>query len=162
MWKRLLILALVVACDQQPAPRAVSHEWITFEGSWTTTGTRHILDFAPGERAGVFDVGGTLMLTSSSRDIVGFNAQAIGFSDSRDGLVGRCTWTDERGDRIFSEIKGGPLGAGSRITGTFVGGTGRFSGITGEYELQWQYVVDSEDRSIAGRATGLKGRAKIR
>src|SRR5258705_3745874 len=124
MWKRLLILALAAACDQQPAGPASPDGWITFEGSWTASGTRHVLDFGAGERAAVFDLTGTVLLTSSSRDVTGFRAQAIGFSDSR-GLTGRCTWTDERGDRVFSEIKGGPLGAGGRIEGTFVGGTGR-------------------------------------
>ena len=160
MWKRLLILVLAVACDQRPDPPA-SQGWISFEGTWTASGTRRVLDLGSGGRSAVFDLSGAVLLTSSSRNVTGFRAQAIGFSDGA-GLVGRCIWTDERGDKVFSEIKGGSLGAGNRIEGTFVGGTGRFEGVSGEYTLQWQYVLESDDGAIGGRAVGLKGRARIR
>ena len=37
--------------------------------------------------------------------------------------------------------------------GTFLGGTGRYAGVTGEYSFQWQYVVDSDEGSVSGRAS---------
>ena len=53
------------------------------------------------------------------------------------------------------------MGTGNRIVGTFLGGTGRFAGITGEYSFQWEYVVESEDGAVSGRAVDLKGRARF-
>jgi hypothetical protein len=92
---------------------------------------------------------------------VGFRAKAIGFSDNLAGMEGRCVWTDERGDKVYSELKGEWVGTGNRITGNFLGGTGRFTGITGEYSFQWEYVVESEDSAVSGRAVNLKGRARF-
>ena len=91
----------------------------------------------------------------------GFRAKAIGFSDNLVGMQGRCVWTDEHGDKVYSELKGGWVGTGNRIVGTFLGGTGRFGGISGEYLFQWEYVVESEDGAVSGRAVNLKGQARF-
>jgi hypothetical protein len=91
---------------------------------------------------------------------VGFQARAVLFSDSATGGVGRCVWTDERGDEIFSELAGGAIASGRRVTGTITGGTGRYAGLTGEYEFEWMYAIEAEDGRIQGRAVGLKGRAR--
>jgi len=88
----------------------------------------------------------------------GFRGEVIGFEDGANLSVGRCVWTDEHGDRVFSTLTGETIGAGRRFTGTITGGTGRYAGITGEYTLEWQYVVDAELGAVQGRAVGLKGR----
>jgi hypothetical protein len=92
---------------------------------------------------------------------VGFRAKAIGFSDNRVGMRGRCVWIDEHNDKVYSELKGEWVGTGKRIVGTFLGGTGRFAGITGEYSFRWEYVVESEDGAVSGRAIDLQGRARF-
>ena len=115
----------------------------------------------PDHRAAIFDLTGSLLLTGEQRPAVGFQAQAIGFSDSRDGMLGRCIWTDERGEKVYSELKGEAIGSGHRIVGTFTGGTGRYAGLSGEYAFQWQYVIDSEDGGVSGRAVDLKGRVRL-
>jgi hypothetical protein len=132
-----------------------------FEGSWSASGTRQTLNLETDHRASTFDLTGSLLLTGDRGLGVGFRAKAIGFSDNLVGMQGRCVWTDERGDKVYSELKGEWVGTGNRITGTFLGGTGRFSGITGEYSFQWEYVVESEDGAVGGRAVNLKGRAKF-
>ena len=76
-------------------------------------------------------------------------------------MVGRAVWTDERGDKVFSELKGEWVGTGNHIAGTFLGGTGRYAGATGEYEFQWQYVLTAEDGTVSGRTVGLKGRVRV-
>ena len=81
-------------------------EWHTFEGTWTAAGTRRTLRLGPDERAAIFELTGSLLLTGAQRPAVGFRAQAIGFSDSRAGMQGRCVWTDERGDMVYSELRG--------------------------------------------------------
>ena len=74
--------------------------------------------------------------------------------------MGRAVWTDERGDRIFSRLRGEPLQTGKRLVGTITGGTGRYAGLEGEYSLTWQYVLPSEEGGVQGRAIGLTGRVR--
>ena len=76
-------------------------------------------------------------------------------------MQGRCVWTDERGDMVYSELRGEAVGSGNRIVGTFVGGTGRYAGVTGDYTFQWQYVIDAEDGAVSGRVVDFKGRARL-
>ena len=164
---RLLLLAaflLATACGQQgdPVPETLrAGEWHAFEGTWTAAGTRRTLRLGPDERAAIFELTGSVLLTGAQRPAVGFRAQAIGFSDSRAGMQGRCVWTDERGDMVYSELRGEFVGTGNHITGTFIGGTGRYAGVTGDYTFQWQYVVDTEDGAVSGRVVDFKGRARL-
>jgi hypothetical protein len=165
-WQRLLLSALLLAagCGQSgsPAPETLSAgEWHTFEGTWTAAGTRRTLHLGSEDRAAIFDLSGSVLLTGAQRPAVGFRAQAIGFSDSRAGMQGRCVWTDERGDMVYSELKGQAVGTGNHIVGTFVGGTGRYANVTGDYSFQWQYVIDTEDGEVSGRVVDFKGRARL-
>ena len=163
----LTTLLLMSACDQsgdhttQPAQTPAGNEWREFEGTWTAAGTRRTLNLGPDDRAAVFELTGSMLLTGAQRPAVGFRAQAIGFSDSRAGMQGRCVWTDERGEMVYSELRGAAVGSGNHIVGTFVGGTGRYAGVTGEYTFQWQYIVDVEDGAVSGRVVDLKGRARL-
>jgi len=102
-----------------------------------------------------------LLLNGNNRVGVGFRAEVIDFSDTETGMVGRAVWTDERGDRLFSTLKTDTLEPGHPIAGTFIGGSGRYAGVTGEYEFQWQYLLLSDDGSTSGRTTGLKGRVRL-
>ena len=87
-------------------------------------------------------------------------AEAIAFDDGRTLSVGRAVWTDARGDRVFSELKGEPVATGRRILGTITGGTGRYGGVVGDYELTWQYVAQDDDDAVQGRAVDLRGRIR--
>jgi hypothetical protein len=136
----------------------VPGETRTFEGTWSASGSRRTLELGPGHKASIFSLTGSLLLTGERGLGVGFQGDVIGFSDSTAGGTGQCVWTDERGDKIFSQLRGQPLGTGAQVTGTITGGTGRWAGLTGEYELHWQYVIDGDDGTFNGRAVGLKGR----
>ena len=163
-WLVLAALLLTAACGQSGGPATstpLAGAWHTFEGTWTATGMRRTLYLGPDHRTAIFDLTGSLLLTGAQRPAVGFKAQAIGFSDSRAGMQGRCVWTDERGDMVYSELRGEAVGSGNHIAGTFVGGTGRYAGVTGDYSFQWQYVVDAEDGAVSGRVVDLKGRARL-
>ena len=164
VWLIVAALLLTAACRQPdgPAPQgATAGEWHTFEGTWTAAGTRRTLRLGPDERAAIFELTGSVLLTGAERPAVGFRAQAIGFSDSRTGMQGRCVWTDERGDMVYSELNGEFVGTGNHIVGTFTGGTGRYRGVTGDYSFQWQYVIDAEDGAVSGRVVDFKGRARL-
>jgi hypothetical protein len=157
-------LLLTAACRQSGGPASETPpngEWHAFEGTWTAAGTRRTLRLGADDRAVIFELTGSVLLTGKQRPALGFRAQAIGFSDSRTGMQGRCVWTDERGDMVYSELKGQAVGSGNRIVGSFIGGTGRYAGVTGEYSFQWQYVIDTEDGAVSGRVVNLKGRARL-
>jgi hypothetical protein len=83
------------------------------------------------------------------------------FSDTVTGLVGRAVWTDEHGDCAYSELRGEGSASNNKIIGTFLGGTGRYSGATGSYEFSWHFVLENEDGAVQGQSLGLKGRVRI-
>ena len=163
-WVALASLLFAAACNQPTVPSTgspASGEWRTFEGTWSASGTRQTLYLEANHRASIFDLTGSLLLVGDRELGVGFKAQAIGFADSFAGMQGRCVWTDERGDKVYSELKGELVATGNHIVGTFLGGSGRYAGVTGEYSFQWQFVVESEDGAVSGRAVDLKGRARL-
>ena len=163
-WVALASLLLAAACGQQSGPAPTPPppgEWRTFEGTWTAAGKRHTLNLGPNHRAWIFNLTGSLLLSGEQRPGVGFRAQVIGYSDNLAGMQGRCVWTDERGDQAYSELKGEAVGTGSRIVGTFLGGTGRYAGVIGEYTFRWQFVAESEDGDVSGRVVDLKGRVQV-
>lgn len=159
----LLALAMAACGPAQPPPQSAGSPagWREFEGSWNAAGSRRNLSLGEFGNSAILDLRGSMLLAGPGRPGAGFRAEAIAMVDRKAGLVGRSVWTDERGDRVFSEFTGEGTAAKNRITGTILGGTGRFSGVTGTYEFSWQYVLEAEDGSIQGRATGLKGRFRI-
>ncbi len=160
-----MALLLILASCSQPkvsAPEVPSPGgWHTFHGTWSASGSRQTLNLGPDRRASIFDLTGSLLLVGERGLGVGFRAKVIGLSDSLAGMQGRCVWTDENGDKVYSELKGEWVGTGNRITGTFLGGTGRFAGLTGDYSFKWEYVVESEDGALSGRAVDLNGRVRF-
>ena len=153
----------LAACGAPPEPGNVlaPDAWREFQGSLNATGKRHTIPLGGERHASLIDMSGTLLLSGPSRPNVGFRSQVIVLNDSETGLVGRSVWTDQNGDQVFSELEGQNVGAGSRISGKLVGGTGRYTGASGSYEFAWQYVLEGEDGSVQGRAVGLKGRVRI-
>ncbi len=160
----LVPLLFAAGCGQPtaPAPQMLPRgEWHTFEGTWSASGNRQTLNLGTNHRASISDLTGSLLLTGDNGLGVGFQAKTIGFSDNLVGMQGRCVWTDEHGDQVYSELKGESVEAGNRIEGTFLGGTGRFAGVTGQYSFGWQYVVESEGGVLSVRAVDLKGRVRL-
>jgi hypothetical protein len=157
-----LALLTLVSCSRPGAggPRVpTAGGWHTFEGNWTASGTRTTLDLGSDHTASTIHMKGALLLTENTLG-VGFRAEVIGFADSQNGMIGRAVWTDERGDQVFSELKG-RVETGNQIAGTFLGGSGRYAGATGEYEFQWRYVLTQEDNTVSGRTVGFKGRVRV-
>jgi hypothetical protein len=134
----------------------------TFVASWSATGHRHVLPTESGRAAGVAHLSGAVVLTTSVSGLsTAFHAEAIAFDDGSQLRAGRAVWTDARGHQVFSVLRGEPLAKQRRILGTIAGGTGRYAGISGEYQLTWQYVFDNEDGSFQGRAVDLKGHFRV-
>ena len=147
-----------LTCLAQPSPDA--ERWLSFEGSWSAAGERQVLPMGGERRASIVHLTGALVLTAEEGLSRGFLSEAIGFYDGGSLTLGSCVWTDDRGDQIFSDLKGESVGTGRRMSGTITGGTGRYAGMSGEYAFEWQYVVQGEEGAMGGRAVGLKGRVR--
>ena len=145
----------IVSRAQEPALGA---EWRTFEGSWTLTGRRQTLPTEDGGSAAVIQLSGAITLKNAPGLSGGLLGEMIGFDDGQRISTGRAVWTDSHGDRVFSALRGERIETGRRVTAIITGGTGRYAGITGVYELTWQYVVRGEDEMVHGRAVDLRGR----
>ena len=160
----LISLLLMTACSRGPKasePSLAGSEWHEFRGTWTATGNRQTMRLGRDRQASIANFNGSLLLMGPSRPAVGFRAEAIILNDSVTGLVGRAVWTDERGNQVYSELKGEGTATGNKIVGTFLGGTGRYAGATGTYEFSWRFVLENEDGSVAGESVGLTGKVRV-
>jgi hypothetical protein len=156
---RRLVASAVTVIAVVAAPRAQDPQpdrLQAFEGSWSASGQRQTIPTESGQLAAITRVSGAVVLSNGS----GFAAEAIAFDDGINASTGRAVWTDRAGDRLFSTLRGGPLQAKRSIAGTITGGTGRWTGASGEYELSWQYVVSADGGEIQGRSVDLRGRLR--
>jgi len=164
--RRLAPFALALAAAgcgpaaEPPKPQGAPGEWLEFEGSWNASGSRRSISLGGDRRGSIVDLSGTMLLAGAQRPGVGFRSEVIGLVDTTTGFVGRSVWTDERGDQVFCELQGEGTAAKNHITGTILGGTGRYAGATGSYGFSWQWVMETEDGALQGRAIDLKGRVK--
>jgi hypothetical protein len=164
---RILAVAVLMAAaacgpaSSPPDPAPSAAEWREFHGTWTATGSRHAIRLGADRQASIADFDGSLLLAGPSRPALGFRAEAIVLNDTATGMAGRVVWTDERGDQVYSELRGEGTATGNRIVGTFLGGTGRYSGATGTYEFSWRFVLEAEDGTVQGQSLGLKGRVRV-
>lgn len=157
-----LALVLITGCSRASAPASGPEpgEWRTFTGNWIATGTRNTIPLGAGRRASIADLEGTMLLSGDNRPARGFRGEAIVFNDTGAGADGRAVWTDSDGSQIFSEIHGTGVAGGKKIEGTFIGGTGRFTGATGSFTFTWQFVIDTEDGQLQGQTSDLSGRIR--
>ena len=130
----------------------------TFAGVWSVSGERQTLATERDGLAAIVRLSGSVVLSGPGGLGRGFRGELIGYDDGRDVSLGRWVWTDDQGHRIFGELKGDVMATGRRFKAAITGGTGRYSGIAGEFEFAWQYVVAGEGAAIQGRTVGLKGR----
>ena len=161
-YRFLLGLAFAAAAcgPAKESPAAASGGEREFSGSWSGVGSRHTISLGADRFGSIVDLKGTMLLTGPGRPGVGFQSEVIGLTDSATGFQGRSVWTDERGDQVYSELRGEGTAAKNRIAGTILSGTGRYAGVTGSYEFSWQFVMEGEEGAVQGRAVDLKGRVQ--
>ena len=132
-----------------------------FAGTWSASGQRQVLKADASYSAVTLQMSGAVMLTTNAGLSRGFRGEVIGFDDGAGVISGRAVWTDDRNDRIFSGIYGDTLtSSGRQMRGTITGGTGRYAGVTGEYEFRWQNLLTTDDNIVHGRAVDLRGRVR--
>jgi len=157
-------LLLSLGCRRGPeasSASSLSLDWREFQGTWVASGNRQTIRLAGDRRASIAQLSGSLVLSGASRPNRGFLADAVVLNDTQTGTIGRAVWTDEHGDHIYSELKGEPTGTGSRISGTIVGGTGRYTGATGSYQFAWRFVIDTDDGHVQGQSEDLTGQIRV-
>jgi hypothetical protein len=164
MTRRAAIVAvgsmLALARGRAASQSAAMDDWRSFEGSWSAAGVRQSLPTETGAAAAIVHLSGAVVFAGGAAG-AGFTADVIGFDNGTGESTGRAVWTDRHGDRVFSVLRGGPVQSGRRIAGTITGGTGRWTGATGDYSLTWQYVVAGEADGLQGRSSDLRGRIRV-
>jgi hypothetical protein len=163
-WIAVAAMAALAGCNPTSSPqdaKSAGDGWHEFQGSWTATGSRRVISLGGERRASIVSLTGSMVLAGPSRPGVGFRAEVVGMSDTAAGFTGRAVWTDEKGDQVYSELRGDGTATRNQIEGTFLGGTGRYAGATGSYEFSWQYVLEAEDGTVQGRTVGLKGKVRV-
>ncbi len=160
LWRAVRLAAAVVVTGvlanvhaQTPSPAGQGR----FEGSWSVVGRRRTLPAEGARPAAVVELSGAVMLTGGAGLSRGFRGEAIGFDDGRSISAGSAVWTDAQGNRVFSVLRGTAFETGRQISGTITGGTGPYTGIAGEYSMTWQYVAQSGEDVVQGRAGDLSG-----
>jgi hypothetical protein len=162
-----VIVAAIVALAACGVPDSPSEAkmsasgWHEFQGTWTATGHRAVIQLGADRRASIVDFDGSLLLAGASRPAIGFRAEALVLNDSVTGMVGRSVWTDDHGDQVYSELRGETTGTGNRVVGTFIGGTGRYAGANGTYEFSWRFILEAEDGTVQGQSQGLNGKVRV-
>ena len=156
-------LLLVSACTREDTVQASASpgEERRFSGTMTLTGPRQTLPAAGDRPATTFQLSGTALLSGEKRPAQGYRTEIIGYSDTRRGMQASSVWTDRNGDRAFSELRADEAGPDRPVIGTFIGGTGRYAGITGEYRFTWQYMVGNEEGGVGARVTDLQGWVRL-
>jgi hypothetical protein len=171
--RRVHFLIIVAVCSsvftitscrhssQSVQPALNSPQWREFQGTWTASGSRNSLQVGGDRVATISTLSGSLLLSGTARPAVGFRSEAVVFNDNQTGMIGRAVWTDENGDEAYSELHGEGTSQKNKITGTFVGGTGRYLGATGSYEFSWRFLVENEDGVVQGQSVGLNGKVRV-
>ena len=163
-WLALFAALLCSSCEQSSTPlhKTGEHGQVrNFTGTWTATGDRQTMELDTGHVTAIFRYSGSLLLSGEQRVNAGFKGELIGFADSQSGMQGRCTWTDENGDKLFSELHSETTNLDQPINGRVIGGTGRYAGVTGEYTFKWQRLIETEYGHVSGRVVDLQGWVRI-
>jgi hypothetical protein len=156
----LAVSALLGLVPGAPAQQSASDGWHRFTATWTLKGQRQTLDTGADRPSSIVHLIGPLTLTSGQGIGRGLLGEVLGFDDGAALLAGRAVLTNERGDRIFCDLRAEPIGASRRATATITGGTGRFAKLQGDFSFTWQYVVDSGGGEVDLRAVDVEGRTR--
>jgi hypothetical protein len=137
-----------------------AEDWRPFSATWALSGKRTILPTEGARPAAIVHAMGSFVVTKGETLGRGFLGELVGFDDGGTLLVGRAVFTDEKGEKVFATVKAQPLATGRTATGTITGGTGRWTGLEGEFTFSWRSVVDSEDDEIHAFTVNIEGRAR--
>lgn len=133
----------------------------TFSGSWVANGSKEILSLGENRETSLFKLSGHVSLKDNKigkeKD---FWANCIGLADFSTGSDFRCVWRSMHGGEIYLTLQGSRMEEGSRVTGSIVGGTRSFDGITGYLQFTWSsmsFAQADDESGIDGFTQDVKG-----
>jgi len=158
-----IAIALLSAVTSTPRAQWPEGNEGSFTGFWTVSGSVHVLERGDKVVATAGRLTGTVVGNTSQGTIPSFETDCVVFSDTRDKGIARCTWTGATGDQIYVDVTSdGPAGFG-RARGEFVGGSGRFQGMTGGFQFEWNYSLGhGSDATLEGHTLEMSGRYRLR
>jgi hypothetical protein len=149
---KIFVASLVAAVLLGPAARAEEPSTPRegqFSARWVVTGEWRGLGLGPTREVIVAELTGRLdLMPGGTGPIVDLASRCFVLWDSSLGGSGRCRFRHPSGDEVYGEVEGDLLAGGKPVTARFVGGTGRYAGITGELRFdKWDsFLLDREDR----------------
>jgi hypothetical protein len=154
-----LLLLFASGGIDQPAHAQAPPKSGTFSARWVISGTWRGLGLGDEREVIVSDWGGRLDVMPGGGAIVDLASRCLVLWDSATGGTARCRWRHPSGDEIWSEIEGGLFAKGTPVTGRFVGGTGRYSGISGEFRFDGWFALYIEREPRGADRDDREGRA---
>ena len=162
---RSLVVAAALAALGGPAGAQDIPREGSFDGRWDVVGKAQRIELGGERTVTVAKFEGAIVLTGQARGLSrGFRAECVGLQDQKTGGLGRCVWKDRFDHEIWSEIESDSPGSGTarKSRGKMVGGTGKFEGISGEFEFDWVYMAPaSGEGNVRGYATQIAGSWKL-
>ena len=165
---RLLVRIIVCGFLLLAAPlitKSHAAESGEFNGSWIANGTRTPFPFGDGRQVFTFRIAGHVLLKTALGKKKDYWSECVGLGDSVTGIIGRCVWKDLAGPEIYLTLASDRLKQGSQVTGTIVGGTGDFAGISGDLSFNWSSITDMTDAdgtvTVTGQTRNLGGRFRV-
>lgn len=154
----VLATAMATLAFGLPAHNATADSG-SFESTWDIMGSARKLEFGPSRMLRTVRHTGTITFRSSTGLVGSVLTSCIGLNDTEKSDIGRCTWVTEDGERLYSELTGAlPPGPSSgSASGVFVGGTGRFAGVTGTYQLDWVERMSTEPNAFGAQTVRMTG-----
>ena len=155
----LVLSVVAVALTVCVAAGGARAEAGSFESTWDITGSARQLEFGPRRMLRTVRHTGTITFRSGVGLVGTVMTSCIGLNDTAKPDIGRCTWVTQDDEKIFSELTGSlPSGleTGS-ARGTFVGGTGRFAGVTGSYSIEWVARPSLEPDAFGAQTVRMSG-----
>ncbi len=154
----LSIAAMSVGLQAQEIPRSGA-----FEGRWEVVGKAMKIDLGAARTVSIAKFEGAVVLEGNVQGLArGFRAACVGMQDQSTGGAGRCVWKDRFDDEIWSEIESRSTGSSRSSHGKFVGGTGKFEGIEGEFTFDWVYMTPANEEGVVrGYSTRVSGRWQL-
>jgi len=136
-----------------------------FKGSMIANGTRTPFPFVEGRQVFTFKLGGHVSLQTAIGKKKDYWSECVGLADTTSGLVGRCVWKDLDGPEIYLTIQSDRLQQGSQVSGSIVGGSGKFAGISGDLSFNWSSVITQTDAdgivNVTGQTKNLGGSYRV-
>jgi hypothetical protein len=130
----------------------------SFDGTWTVSGDSYSMEFGDeGGTVTIFRFTGPALIRTANGFAPSIDSECLGFSAPKSEAVARCVLTDPDGDRIFCALNAAMTPGIANVGGRFVGGTGKYEGITGTVRFQAMTGRQSPGKGSGGQTMTIFG-----